>query len=233
MNIGKIISAIFGIPGNLWLGIIANLPGPIGFRLRYLYWKMKLGHLGRKTRIDIGVRFQNPKMISIGDNCWIDRGVDLLAGIDTSTREKIVRNISSFPGQPGGIHIGNNIHIGANCIISGISQGVYISDDCGLSSGCRIYAFVNHYRSIKYPENRNISFTPMINPSQQCLVEGPVFIGTNVGLALNAIILPGTRIGNNSFITINSVIKGAEFDENSLIAGNPAKVQGKRFEDNE
>jgi len=229
MSINKVLNILGGIPRDLWLSYISNLTGPVGFILRYHFWKKKLGHLGRNTRIDIGVCFQNPHMIHIGDNCWIDRGVMLLAGLDNSSREKIVRHIADFPGKPGEVYIGNNIHLGAGCIISGISQGVYISDNCGLSAGCRIYSFVNHYKSSRNPANHDIYFTPMVSHDYQCIIEGPVFIGANTGLALNAIILPGTRIGCDSFIAINSMVIGGTFDENILIAGCPAKIRGFRY----
>jgi acetyltransferase-like isoleucine patch superfamily enzyme len=116
-----------------------------------------------------------------------------------------------------------------DCIISGISQGVYISDNCGLSAGCRIYSFVNHYKSSRNPANHDIYFTPMVSHDRQCIIEGPVFIGANTGLALNTIILPGTRIGCDSFIAINSMVIGGTFDENILIAGCPGKIRGCRY----
>ena len=51
----------------------------------------------------------------------------------------------------------------------------------------------------------------------------PVTIGNNVFIGEKATILMGTRIGDNSIIGANSLVKG-EFPEGSVIAGNPAKV---------
>lgn len=48
-------------------------------------------------------------------------------------------------------------------------------------------------------------------------------IGNNVFIGMNAIILMGTRIGDNCIIGAGAVVSGS-FPSNSIIAGNPAKV---------
>lgn len=52
---------------------------------------------------------------------------------------------------------------------------------------------------------------------------GLTSIGDNVFIGMNAVILMGTVIGNNCIIGAGSVVKG-KFPNNSVIAGNPAKV---------
>lgn len=49
------------------------------------------------------------------------------------------------------------------------------------------------------------------------------WIGDNVFIGVNAIILMGTRIGNNSIVGAGAVASGS-FPDGSVIAGNPAKV---------
>jgi len=51
----------------------------------------------------------------------------------------------------------------------------------------------------------------------------PINIGINVWIGLNAIVLKGRTIGNNSVISAGSVVKGY-FPENSLIIGNSAVI---------
>lgn len=51
----------------------------------------------------------------------------------------------------------------------------------------------------------------------------PVKIGNNVWVGLNAIILKGTEIGDNSVVGAGSVVKG-KFPANCVIAGNPARI---------
>lgn len=217
------------LPLDLWLMFIQFLPGPAGFFLRYRFWKNRLRHLGRNVRIDSGVYFQNPGYIAIHDNCWIDKDVIILAGIDSSAREKVTLKCKDFNGEPGVVHIGKNVHVGPYCIISGISAGVYISDDCGFSANCKLYAFSHHYRSKKDPGNSNFHFGPQVSHDRQCLIEGPIFIGRNSGFALNSILLPGVSIPENCFVAINSVVTAGKYNSNSLLSGNPAKMVDERF----
>jgi len=51
----------------------------------------------------------------------------------------------------------------------------------------------------------------------------PVNIGNNVFIGYNSTILMGTNIGDNCIIGANSLVKG-NFPDNSVIAGNPARV---------
>ena len=48
-------------------------------------------------------------------------------------------------------------------------------------------------------------------------------IGNNVFVGINSIILMGAHIGNNTIVGAGSVVSG-EFEDNVVIAGNPAKV---------
>ena len=229
MNIFKILARI---PCEITWMLISHYPGGFGILLRYWYMKRSLKFLGKNVIIDTGVYFQNPEFISIGDNCWIDKNAILLAGRDRSNREKIILKNKDYPGEPGEVFIGKNVHVGPACIISGISAGVYISDSCGLSAQCKVYSFTHHYRSKKEPANRDFHFSPMVTHDRQCLIEGPIYLGVSTGAALNSIILPGVLIGENSFVAINSVVHKGTFGSNSMISGNPAKRIGDRFKAN-
>ena len=225
----KIIKILIKIPSEICLLITTHFPGDLGISLRRCYWKKRLKFLGEGVRIDTGVYFQNPKFISIDENCWIDINVMILAGQDNSNREKTVLRNKNYSGEPGVVSIGKNVHIGPGSILSGISAGVHISDDCGFSAGCRIFAFAHHYKSKKDPTNTRSHFGPMASHDRQHIVEGPVWLGTNTGVALNGIVLPGVSIPENCFVTINSVVFPGRYSVNSILSGNPAKKTGDRF----
>lgn len=228
-RLASIVRAAMRLPGDLWLGAIQNLPGPLGYRLRFAFWRRRLKHLGEGVRIDEGVYFQNPALISIGDNCWIDRGVMISAGVDGSGRVK-KRIGSKAMAQPGEVVIGRNVHLGPYCIVSGIDAGVYIGDDCAFSSGVKVFAFSHHYRFEDRPQDSSCAFGPMVDPARQSMICGPVTLEGNVGVALNAVILPGVFVGRNSFVGANSLLFAKRFRENSMIFGNPATHRGARFD---
>jgi len=223
------IKIISSFPILIWEYFITYLPGNIGFILRRKFWAKRLKKMGNNVKIDVGVYFQNPEYIIINNNCWIDRNVIILAGIDNSDREKIILKNRNFKEEAGTVYIGENVHIGPFSILSGISAGIHISDDCGISSGCKLYSFSHHYKSKKQPSEKNIHFGPMVSDDRQCLIEGAITLSRNTGLALNTIVLPGVHIPEDCFISINSVVHRRKFLANSLIAGNPAIKISERF----
>lgn len=93
------------------------------------------------------------------------------------------------------VHAQASIRIGKNCVIA---AGVNIID----SNGHELLS-PNRTTGRDRPE--------------------PIEIGQNVWIGINAIVLKGTRVGNNSVIGANSVVSGS-FPENSLIVGNPARL---------
>lgn len=60
--------------------------------------------------------------------------------------------------------------------------------------------------------------------------KGDTVIGNDVWIGQNAVILPGTHIGDGAIIGANSVI-GDRVAPYSIVIGNPAKILRKRFDD--
>ena len=215
---------------DIWQLFVSQFPGPTGYKLRYSFWKKRLKYIGTGVKIDVGVYFQNPQFISIDNNCWIDRSVIILAGPDKSERLRRYISNPNFTIKKGEVYLGKNIHIAPFSIISGIG-GVHLSDDCGIGSGSKIYSFSHHYRSDINRSDKSINFGPLVEHKRQFMIEGPIFLGENVGIASNSMILPGVSIQKNSFVMLNSVV-ASSFGENSLISGNPANCLKKRFNEN-
>ena len=66
-------------------------------------------------------------------------------------------------------------------------------------------------------------------PSELSL-KGDTVIGNDVWIGQNAVILPGVHIGDGAIIGADSVV-GSAVDPYTIVAGNPAKVLRKRFDD--
>ena len=62
-------------------------------------------------------------------------------------------------------------------------------------------------------------------------LKGDTVIGNDVWIGQNAVILPGVHIGDGAIIGANSIV-GSDVEPYTIVAGNPAKVVRKRF-DNE
>ncbi len=223
-----IVRKLISAAADIWLGIIQNMPGPVGYRLRYRYWRRRLKHLGSGTRIDCGVYLQSPHCISIGANCWIDRGAMILAGPDHTARQRRTVEVRAL-ARKNEVQVGNNVHIGPYSIVCGVDSGVFIGDDCGLAAGARVYAFSHHYRFHDRPSDSTCAFGSSIAPERQSLITGPITLERNVGVALGAILLPGVWIGADSFVSAHAVVLSGSFSENSVIAGSPARRIAPRF----
>ena len=60
--------------------------------------------------------------------------------------------------------------------------------------------------------------------------KGDTIIGNDVWIGQNAVILPGVHIGDGVIIGANSIV-GRDVDPYTIVAGNPARVIRKRFDD--
>ena len=91
-------------------GVIRNISGPLGRKIRYSYYKRRLFFCGNNVIIDEGVYFDNPKSITIQKNVWIDRNTILTAGpFNKNSRKHKVKGEILIP--MGELHIMEGAHI--------------------------------------------------------------------------------------------------------------------------
>jgi virginiamycin A acetyltransferase len=69
-----------------------------------------------------------------------------------------------------------------------------------------------------------------VPPLGKMPVKGDTVVGNDVWIGQNATILPGVKIGDGVIIGADSVV-GGNAEPYSIIAGNPAKVIRKRFDE--
>lgn len=113
---------------------------------------------------------------------------------------------------------GGEIVIGENCGISGTTiyafESIKIGDDTLIGANCKIVD--NDFHPIE-KQYRKPEFI------QSHTKRNPVIIGNNCFIGMNSIILKGTVLGDNVIVGAGSVVHG-KFPDNSIIAGNPAKI---------
>lgn len=210
------------------LAIIRNMDGPVGERLRYAYFKGKFRSIGKDVKIDVGVFISGAKYISIGNNVHLDKGVILVAcgsDLNLSTRRLSENNLDNSRVCRGELIIGDDVHISRYCGIHAYG-GVAIGDRCCLSDNCKLYSLT----SLPWdPMDRTeiVSIMPYSGPSP-CKI-GPIELEANVWLGLNCVVMPGVRLGKNSFARTNSVITES-FPENSYLRGDRAVRAGPRYQ---
>lgn len=205
---------------------LRDWPGESGCRVRWLYYRCRFKHLGRKARISPGVRFVGHRYISIGARSHIDIECMISAGPAALAKHECRRlDNDAFDGSEGEVSIGEAVHLAPRCVIIG-HGGVQIGDYCGCTSGTFILSLTNHYARFSDHSRRDVLFTTRAEP--RSYVVGPVVLGRNVGVALNCVVLPGTTLSDESFLAIGSVARGT-IPPNSIAAGNPAVRVRDRF----
>ena len=68
-----------------------------------------------------------------------------------------------------------------------------------------------------------------VPPLNKMPLKGDTIIGNDVWIGQNVTILPGVHIGDGAIIGLNSVV-GSDVAPYTIVAGNPAKVIRKRFD---
>lgn len=175
------------------------------FRLRLkLFYKNVV--IGTNTIIDFKTKIHTGKnSLILGNNVYIrsiPRGYH--AGMPFPTTFLIDRN-NAF------IKIGDSANL----------NGVYVHAQKGITIGNNtlIAAGVNLIDSNGHALNSFDRSNKRDEPAE-------IFIGSNVWIGLNAIILKGSTIGDNCVVGAGSVVRG-QFPANSLILGNPASIVAK------
>jgi acetyltransferase-like isoleucine patch superfamily enzyme len=202
---------------------IQYVPGAVGNGMRSLVWRFFLGSMGKRVKIDVGVQFVNPGYIFIGDKTWIDKYAVLIAGPPYEGKRIFCRKPNQdFLAKEGTLHIGSRCHVAPHSLIQA-HGGVWIGNELTIASGSRIYSMSHHYRPLDQPQRRFYRFSTYAEEEDQALIVSPVVIKSGAAVGLNTVVLPGSTIGENSWVGANSLVQGV-IPPNSVASGVPAKV---------
>jgi galactoside O-acetyltransferase len=180
---------------------IRYIPGGIGYKLRYYYYKIILKHIGKNVLIDVGVFLSGTKNISIGDYVWIDAGCRIEAML-------------------GEISIGKRIHIGAYSIIAA-RQPVIIKDYVGISARVSIFSNSEHPMDGKRMSGPMVPEEYKAFHSKKIILEKDSFVGTG------SVLLPGAHLGDGAVVGANSIVN-KKISPYHIVVGPSAKTIGIR-----
>jgi len=231
-GVHHVLHAMYPLVGMIWFFSKLRIPGiealltygldnRIGFVLRSAYWKARLGSLGKNVRIDIGARFIRPRFMKIGDYSWIDRYAILAAGGAGLGGFKIIaRANANYQGGVGELAIGRYCHIGPYSLIQA-AAGVELGECSSIAAGAKVYSVSNHIRNPTDASDKTVyKWSPTVPRAEQLLVVGPVVLRNNSGLGINAVVLPGVTVYENSLVAVNSLALH-DVPPNTIAKGNP------------
>ena len=116
------------------------------------------------------------------------------------------------------IEIGNNVGISGATIYA--RKGIYIGDNTCIGGNCKILD--NDFHPIDM-EDRIRLLNDVHGGDSNLIPTREIHVGKNCFLGCNSIILKGTVLGDGCVVGAGAVVSG-KFEENCVIAGNPAKV---------
>jgi acetyltransferase-like isoleucine patch superfamily enzyme len=204
------ISARYAIPlgirallTDVPVAVIRHWPGPVGMKLRQLYYRFRFGAMGSNVLIGAGVETTMPRRIRVSDYVFIDHHVTLDAIL-------------------GEIVIGRRIHIAPYAILAG-AGGIYLDDYAAVGAFARIYS-----HSEAPVEGKRMS-GPMIPESMKGMVTAPVHLGKDAVVGTGAVLLPGVTLGEGAIVGANSLVAAnTRIPPWTIYAGMPAKLAGLR-----
>ena len=178
----------------LWMeSIFSKVPGQVGKKIRFNYYKNKFGSCGNG--------------IIIGENCIIGCPFNI----------KLGNNFNCFGGNyllaydDGKLEIGDNVSMNFNVMINASNNGMIILGNNVLIASNVVIRSSNHIF-----QNRTVPIY------QQGHKSGIIIIGNDVWIGSNAVILPNVKIGDSSIIAAGAVVT-SDVEPFTIVGGVPAK----------
>lgn len=187
--------------------------------------------MGKHVRFGVGVRIDGPAWVQIGDECRIDDYVIILAGPVVEDGFFVCHKPNpKFTAKAGEVIIGKQVHIAPYVQLQG-HGGLMIGNCLTIAAGAKVYSLSHHYRDLtgKGDTATIWKFGGSILPEEQALISGPVVIQNGAAVGLNSVVLPGSVIGENSWLGAMSTLRG-ELPPGVIAGGNPAAIIKNRFE---
>lgn len=154
------------------------------------------------------------------------KGAELKIGNNVTIKSSFLSNLVGLYARTIIVtrHPDAKIEIGDGVGISGATiyarKGIFIGDNTAIGGNCKILD--NDFHPIDIEERNRLLHDPHGGDSD-LIPAKEITIGKNCFIGCNTIILKGTVLGDGCVVGAGAVVSGT-FPENSVIAGNPAKV---------
>jgi acetyltransferase-like isoleucine patch superfamily enzyme len=202
----RLLSVLLTLPiplySDLVLTLVTYFPGSpflLGNYIRGIYWKRKLGRMGKNCIIEQGVVIRYPSDVVFDDFVLIDKNVLL---------------------EAGKIRIGRRVHIAENCVISGGGEFVMEAYSCMSHSSAAVTASDT-------PQNGFRGSGPMVPWEQRHVVIGKIMVKKDAFIGMGARILPNVTIEEGAVVAAGALIN-RDVPPWSIVAGVPARTIGER-----
>lgn len=182
--------------------------GSLGSILMKCFLRINGAKIGRNTYVSLSSRIVAKKSLVIGNDCVIKSHVKIKANNISIGHNCIISEDSYITGDDN-FFLGNKSFVGKKVRIN-VSKNVTIGEDVGVGENTTIWT---HGYFPPADEGYPVTYSS-------------VSIGDGTWVSTNIIILPGVKIGKNVIIGAGSVVT-KNVDDESLIAGNPAKFLKK------
>lgn len=210
---------------EILINVVTGFPGALGFVLRKVFFPILLSHCGKGVVWGKDMVIRYPRKIRIGYQCIFDDGCVLDA--KGRTNQGIVIGNSCMIGRHSilgcknsDIRIGDQVGIGAHCIINAVdSSPVTIEDNVVIGPMVYLAAGGNyHYDRLDIPIGQ-----------QGIDCKGGIGVGKNSWIGAGTVILDGVTIGHDAIIGAGSLVS-RDIPPFSMAVGNPAKITKMRNE---
>lgn len=165
----------------------------------------------------------------------IARHNHIFVGMDCVVDTKILSNMAPFSKIQNGVKCFGNVKIGQYTSVNGPNtelaskiNNIEIGNFCSIAPNVRMQEYFHKIDRVStYYIFRNVLGSPL---DCDIVSKGPILIEDDVWIGSNCVILSGAKIGRGSVVSAGSVVNKT-FPRYSIIGGNPAKLIGKRFND--
>ena len=165
----------------------------------------------KKKKLTIIGKSKNKQKVVMNGHGTIEFGNKVKFGFKLSPLFKSTYCYLEARSETSKIEIGSKTHFNNNAAIIANKETIHIGENCFIGINFQCYDSDFHGLTIA---TRN-------NPDY--IKNKSVSIGNNVFIGNNVIVLKGVKIGDGCVIGAGSVVTES-FPDNSLIAGNPAKL---------